>query len=222
MFRLVVELLVNLRYRQLLIRNNMELAYLWNCARESQDRRLVVGVLSLLRMAALMKYIIFYPGMVQSNRWLTSESKLFEKILKSNLNADDVLEADYILLFLGIKINFQTTEESLKACIPTVSQLKDILSNWTHKDSLIKFNTLVLQSRSTSFILDKYNKERVVTLRKITENFNDFYNSFLYMNCEKCGKSNKFAVCLLCGYVCCLRSCEKADEQDNNSSSVLN
>lgn len=131
------------------------------------------------------------------------------------------MEADYILLFLGIKINSQATEEVFKACTPTVNQLKDILSNWSAKESGGVFDNVGLQARSTSFILDKYKKERVVTLRKVTENFNDFYNSFLYMNCEKCGKCNKFAVCLLCGYVCCLRSCEKVQEDDNQGKMGL-
>jgi uncharacterized UBP type Zn finger protein len=71
-------------------------------------------------------------------------------------------------------------------------------------------------SDSIAIYREKFKKESIFRFQTLTENFYDFYQSFMYKTCQVCKKKNKFALCLLCGQILCVRSC--TDPQGGNNT----
>ena len=75
-------------------------------------------------------------------------------------------------------------------------------------------------SDSIELFREKFKQESIFRFQTITENFYDFYQSFMYKKCQLCKSKNKFALCLLCGEILCVRSCSNPQDNDNTAGKL--
>ena len=109
----LTELFANLKFKQQLLRRGMPLTTTWDDVRYDTNKRadFVNSMLKLLRMAALLKYIMQYPELSKSKP-TSHPGKQCERMLNANLMSDE-REIEYLIIFLDIKIDLITSFERL-------------------------------------------------------------------------------------------------------------
>ncbi len=186
-FDQITNLFAQLKFRQQLVRRGLPLDTVWPDAYSTSEMQNVRhSMVKLLRMAALMKYIMQYHMLSTGMSTVTSENSDRDAMLTASLMGEDTREIDAILSYLKLSPDqFSKTRE-----------------NWP---------IAVLETKPFGFksdlLLDKYNRDLRFTFQYIPDNFLTFYKENFYSECFRCNKKGLIAVCLLCGRHLCIGFC---------------
>lgn len=239
--KLVTELFINSRLRQMKLRLGIESSKTWEEVKNGpHGKQIVSQLVKMLRMSALFKYT------TQLTTYLNQKS-LFAQIVKCNLTGDEK-ELFYLLEFTQIKIDsslhinlFQSgfrkatnafpdklTPPSNSMNIETPnSPPKSMMEEDLPENPPSQKNPSKLcpssSSCTVSQILDLTNRELSFNLIDLPDNFFTLYNTYLKKNCELCHKKhnkNEIGLCLLCGAVICVGSCNGEISKENSKICV--
>lgn len=86
---------------------------------------------------------------------------------------------------------------------------------------ILSQNKKNLISDSAIVYLETLGKGLILKFQKFPENFLTFYQSFIPKNCELCKEKNKLALCLICGQVFCVRTCNDDQQEDDRTISNI-
>lgn len=79
--------------------------------------------------------------------------------------------------------------------------------------SLNDIKELMDKNTLADFVIQTFQTQtegRRFSLISLEPDFGKLYQNYIYQKCQKCGNSadkQDFALCLLCGYLCCVRKC---------------
>lgn len=145
-----------------------------------------------LRVAVFFKFVMEYHS--------TVANRLTEKIIAFNLNAD-IREVEYLLAFLKLD----------PPSALTLPKLGNFGNEMQADAEELGYDSQV------DLVLAKNQKERILILKSLPQNYLDLQKATFYDKCSICKNYGFLSICLLCGETLCSRSCKISNNQDIGS-----
>lgn len=198
----------------------MPLTTTWDDVRYDTNKRadFVNSMLKLLRMAALLKYIMQYPELSKSKP-TSHPGKQCEKLISANLMGEDK-EIELLAIFLNVKIEVSES--------PKLKEKHSEMDIELQEDLISKTEGIVRRQYQchSSFeeLVGVRSAELVFNLHSLTNtsNFQKFYDEYFHRMCCVCKKMGIMAMCLFCGEAVCCSYCgaksKKIEDYDTHSS----